>query len=37
MKLTPQSLASLKDNSKWANFTFTDDPGMADVDDGNNF
>ena len=37
MKLTPQSLASLKDNSKWANFTFTDEPGMENVDDGNNF
>ena len=26
MKLTPQDVQSLKDNSKWANFTYEEDP-----------
>lgn len=40
MKLTPQDVQSLKDNSKWADFTYTDDnlgEGGLNVDDGTGF
>jgi len=40
MKLTPQDVNSLKDTSKWADFTFEDKNVQLDhedVDDGNNF
>jgi hypothetical protein len=37
MKLTPQDVNSLKDQSKWADFTYTNDEDNLQVDDGNNF
>jgi len=38
MKLTPQDVQSLKDNSKWADFTYEDDSiGLEKVDDGTGF
>lgn len=39
MKLTPQDVSSLKDTSKWADFTFEDKNALdhEDVDDGSNW
>ena len=38
MKLTPADVHSLKDQSKWADFTYTnEDPDNLKVDDGTNF
>jgi len=37
MKLTPQDVQSLKDNSKWENFTYQDEGIEKDVDNGQNF
>jgi hypothetical protein len=38
MKLTPNDVASLKDTSKWENFTFEEEGmGAQQVDDGSGF
>ena len=37
MKLTPNDVASLKDTSKWADFTFEDESLIDTHDDGTNF
>jgi hypothetical protein len=38
MQLTPQDVQSLKDTSKWADFTYEDQSiGLEQVDDGNGF
>ena len=40
MKLTPQDVQSLKDTSKWAGFTYTDDSvegALGDMQDMQNY
>jgi hypothetical protein len=37
MKLTPQDVQSLKDTSKWSDFTYEDKSNIDNMDDGSGF